>query len=68
MSFSQQRKSRYVLCLVCTHNAMRMFLTFYRNTLDSLGVGSSVGMHATSWSNQLPKLSDHGKLCSENNS
>lgn len=38
MSFSQQRKGRYVLSLVCTHNAMHMFLTFYRNTLESLDV------------------------------
>lgn len=75
MRFSQQWKGRYVLSLVYTHNAMHMFLTFYRSTLDFSGCGFilllvflSVGTYPTSWSNQLPKLSDHGKLCSENNS
>lgn len=52
---------------------MHMFLTFYRNTLVSLGVHwlgfiSSVGICPTSWSNQLPKLGDHERLYSENNS
>lgn len=59
--------------LVCTHNTMHMFLAFYRNTLVSPGVRwfgffSFVGIYPTSWSNELPKMGDHGRVYSENNS
>lgn len=71
--FSRGKAEKYVSSPVCTHNTMHMFLTFYRNTLVSLGVHwfgfiSSVGICPTSCSNQLPKLGDHERLYSENNS